>query len=60
MNYGFLTLPENWDAETSFIALRINDRWNDVNMKAMKIKLIESLPSKIRQRREAFLSEFIN
>jgi len=57
--YGFLALPENWDGKSSFIAVKIKERWDNTDMKAMKIKLIESLPPKIRERREKFLKGFI-
>jgi hypothetical protein len=57
--FGFLTLPENWDGKTSFLGLNINARWDDVDMKKKKIELIESLSPELRERRERFLKIFV-
>ncbi len=57
--YGFMTFPTNWDGKTSFIGLKINQRWDNVDMKAKKIELIESLSSELRDRRDYFLELFI-
>ncbi len=57
--YGFRTLPEDWDGKTSFIGLKINQRWDDVDMKSKKIELIESLSPELRERRECFLKLFV-
>lgn len=57
--YGFMTFPENWDGKTSFVGLKINQRWDNVNMKAKKIELIESLSLESRDRRERFLKIFV-
>ena len=59
-NYGFLTFPKNWDGKSSFVGLKINQRWDNTNMKLKKIELIESLSPELRQRRERFLKLFVN
>ncbi len=56
---GFMTFPEDWDGKTSFVGLKINQRWDDVDMKAKKIELIESLSLELRERRARFLRLFI-
>ncbi len=58
-DFGFKVLPEDWDGKTSFIGLNINQRWDNVDMKAKKIELIESLSLELRERREQFLKLFI-
>ncbi len=57
--YGFMTFPTNWDGKSSFIGLKINRRWDNVDMKTKKIELIESLTSELRDRRDYFLKLFI-
>ncbi len=57
--YGFLTLPTDWDGKTSFIAVKMKERWDDIDMKTLKIQLIESLNPELRKKREAFLKGFI-
>ncbi|MBN1646177.1 hypothetical protein JW868_04020 [Candidatus Woesearchaeota archaeon] len=57
--YGFKTFPEVWDGESSFIGLKYKNRWDDADMKAKKIELIESLPQELRERRQRFLREFV-
>ncbi len=57
--FGFRVLPEDWDGKTSFMGLNINQRWDNVDMKAKKIELIESLSPELRERREQFMKLFI-
>ena len=57
--FGFKVLPDNWDGKTSFIGLNINQRWDNIDMKAKKIELIEALSPELRERREQFLRVFI-
>jgi hypothetical protein len=57
--YGFRTFPEDWNGKTSFFGLKINQRWDAVDMKAKKIELIESLSPELRNRRERFLKIFV-
>jgi len=56
--FNFMTFPEDWDGKTSFIGLKINQRWDDIDMKSKKIELIEMLPPELRERRESFLKLF--
>lgn len=57
--YGFLTLPDDWDGHSSFLGLHINNRWDNVDMKAKKIELIQALSPELRERRERFLHLFV-
>ncbi|RJQ17174.1 hypothetical protein C4573_03920 [Candidatus Woesearchaeota archaeon] len=57
--FGFRTFPEDWDGKSSFVGFKINQRWNNVAMKAKKIELIESLSPELRARRERFLKSFV-
>jgi len=57
--YGFRSLPEDWEGKTSFVGLIINQRWDDIDMKAKKIELIESLSPELRERRKRFLELFV-
>jgi len=57
--FGFITFPEDWDGKSSFLGLKINQRWDNVDMKAKKIELIESLSPELRDRRERFLRLFV-
>ena len=59
LEYGFKSLPEDWDGETSFLGLKIDQRWENVDMKTKKIELIESLSPELRERREKFLELFV-
>lgn len=56
---GFKTFPKDWNGKTSFIGLKINKRWDNIDMKAKKIQLIESLSPELRERRERFLKLFV-
>jgi hypothetical protein len=58
-DFGFMVFPENWNGKDSFIGLKIEQRWDNVDMKAKKVELIESLDSKERERRERFLKLFV-
>ncbi|MFH1590763.1 MAG: hypothetical protein ABIC95_02440 [archaeon] len=58
--FGFTTLPEEWDGKTSVLGVKIKERWDDVeDMKAKKLKLVESLSDEQRKRRARFLEAFI-
>jgi len=57
--FGFMTLPDDWDSNSSFLGLKIRQRWDDVDMKTKKIELIESLSSEQRERRSHFLELFV-
>lgn len=57
--YGFRTLPENWDGETSFVGLTSETRWDGVSMVEKKADLINALDPRKKERRERFLKGFI-
>lgn len=58
--YGFLSLPSDWNGETSFVGVtNIIRRWDGADIGTMKKKLIESLDPATRERRERFLKTFI-
>lgn len=61
--YGFKVLPDSWDGETSFYALKINKRYDNIELKSTKINLIKLLSPELRERRMEFLDklfEWIN
>ena len=58
--YGFKVLPVSWDGETSFYALKINKRYDHVDLKSTKIRLIESLSPELRERRIEFLDKLFD
>jgi hypothetical protein len=54
--YGFIT-AESWNGKSDLVAVKkIVDRWDGVSIGEMKIKLIESLSEKQRERRYKFLN----
>ena len=58
--YGFKTLPEDWDGKTSFVGVEnIVKRWDNAKIDEMKAQLIGSLDEETRERRERFLHGFI-
>lgn len=59
IRYFFRTLPDDWDGRSSFLGLKINNRWDNVDMKAKKIELIQALSPELRDRRERFLHLFV-
>ncbi|MDD3006220.1 MAG: hypothetical protein PHX30_01410 [Candidatus Pacebacteria bacterium] len=57
---GFITIPDEWDGETPVVAVRIKERWKGVDVKQMKVKLIELLSPEMRERRGNFMNGFID
>jgi len=55
--YGFLTLPSNWDGNSSFVGLKFKKRFDDTDMNKMKIELINSLTPEQQERRHKFVKE---
>src|SRR3989344_1939390 len=35
--YGFMTLPDDWNGGTSFVGLKFDTRWDDVSMAEKKV-----------------------
>ncbi|MDP7454898.1 MAG: hypothetical protein QF809_05165, partial [Candidatus Peribacteraceae bacterium] len=58
-SYGFKTLPEDWDGQTSFLAVRTIKRWDGIDIKQKKKELIDNLSSEQKEAREKFLETFI-
>ena len=58
--FGFKTLPLDWTPEQSFVGVQnIKQQWEGVSIDQMKSRLIESLDSEKRERRERFLHGFV-
>lgn len=58
---GFMSLPNDWTPEQSFIGVKnIKQQWDGVSIDEMKSQLINGLDQEIRERRERFLSGFID
>ena len=56
--YGFLTFPEDWDGNTSFIGLHsMIQRWDDADAEVKK-QWINALTPEMKERREKFLHAF--
>lgn len=60
-SYGFATLPEAWDGETSFVGVqRMEKRWESAEVSEKKKEIIEALSPDAQRRRDHFLKEFIH
>jgi len=57
--FGFITAI-NWNGESNLVAVKkVAQRWDDVDIGNMKVKLIESLSTDQRKRRKRFLDGFV-
>lgn len=62
VKYGFPSLSNGWNGATSFVAAKLVRRWDNVSseeMKKRKVELIESLTPEVRDRRDRFLTAFL-